>query len=321
MSPSPVSEIKEFALGELGFSLVGIARAGRLPGSSRLRRWIRQGAHGEMRYMADTVAVREDSRRFLPDAASVVCVAMSYHDPPDPPAQRTGPDRALIARYARRADYHSVLRRRLVRLGRFLASRVPGARWRPAVDTAPLLERELAQQAGLGWIGKNSCLINRSLGSELLLGELVTDVPFPPDQPGRDHCGKCTACLAACPTTALSEPGWLDSRRCIAYLTIEHRGVLSAAQKGWLGSHLFGCDLCQAACPWNTLAKESSSPSLALRPGLADPRHSFLARLDEPGWNTWAAGTPLRRLSFARFGRNLRAIAGNRAASRPSGTS
>jgi epoxyqueuosine reductase len=174
-----------------------------------------------------------------------------------------------------------------------------------------VLERELAWRAGLGWIGRNACLINRRLGSELLLGELVTDVELSPGEPEGDQCGTCRACLEACPTDALSEADRLDARRCIAYLTIEHRSALPAGLAAALGPHLFGCDICQAVCPWNRHAEPSCNPALAARPHLGSLSAAALAALDEPAWLAAAAGTPLRRLDYPRFRRNLEAVGRN----------
>ncbi len=302
------AEIKSFALRELGFDLVGVTTAAPLPGGAHLDRWLAEGKHGDMSYMARTAAVRGDPARFLTGAKSVVCVAMSYHEASEPPELGAQAERAVVARYARRRDYHAVLRKRLVRLGRLVAERAPGAVWRPAVDTAPLLEKELAQRAGLGWIGKNTCLINRRLGSELLLGELVTTLELPPDPSETDHCGTCTACHAACPTRAFDGPGRLDARRCISYATIEHRGEFPDTVRAGLGAHLFGCDICQAVCPWNRRAPASCNPALATRPPLGDLRRRDLASLDAEGWNTLSAGTPLRRLDFVRLRRNLQIL-------------
>jgi epoxyqueuosine reductase len=298
-----------YARGVLGFDLAGVAPAVPLAGAARLREWLAAGRHGEMLYMADTGEIRGDPSRLLPGARSVLCVAMSYHDPPEP-AERSD-DGVVVARYARRRDYHRVLKRRLVSLGRFLAALVPGARWRAAVDSAPVLERELAWRAGLGWIGRNTCLINRGLGSELLLGELLTDVELEPGAPVADHCGSCRACLDACPTGAFTSPGALDARRCIAYLTIEHRSALPPGLARALGSHLFGCDICQAVCPWNRHAAPSCNPALAARPDLARLSAPSLGALDEPGWLALVAGTPLRRLDHGRFQRNLEAVREN----------
>ena len=309
MSGDLAADIKRFALHELGFSLAGIAGADPLAGGARLAEWLQRGNHGTMAFLADTAVVRCDPGRFLPGARSVVCVAMSYHEAPDPPGLAGADERATVARYARRPDYHRVIRTRLVRLGRFLAERAPGASWRPAVDTAPLLEKELAQQAGVGWIGKNTCLVNRTLGSELLLGELVTDVALPPDVPETDHCGTCSACLTACPTCAFDAARLLDARRCLAYATIEHRGPFPEALIRALDNRLFGCDACQSACPWNRRARPSCAPPLARREHLAALAAPRLEAIDREGWAAIAAGTPLRRLDFPRLVRNLEAIA------------
>jgi epoxyqueuosine reductase len=242
---------------------------------------------------------------------------MSYHTDPEPPELDSGNGRAVVARYARRKDYHTVIRQRLVRLGRFIGERAPGVRWRPAVDTAPLLEKELAQRAGLGWIGKNTCLINRRLGSELLLGELVTSLALPPDHPETDHCGSCTACLHACPTRAFDGPGRLDARRCISYLTIEHRSTLPEALRPALAPHLFGCDICQAVCPWNRHAPPSCAPALGTRVPLGELTVDALGGLSEEGWRAVSAGSPLSRLDYPRLRRNLLAIAANSSGARP----
>lgn len=309
MSGDLAADIKRYALDDLGLSLVGIAGAEPVPGAAWLSAWLQRGDHGAMAYMADTAAMRGEPGRFLPGARSVICVAMSYHDAPDPPGPADFPGRAAVACYARRPDYHRVIRARLVRLGRFLAAREPGASWRPAVDTAPLLEKELAQRAGLGWIGKNTCLVNRSLGSEILLGELVTDVPLPPDRPETDHCGTCSACLTACPPQAFAGARRLDARRCLAYATIEHRGAFPAGLLAALGNRLFGCDACQDACPWNRRERPTCAGALAPREHLGALDRSRLDRIDREGWAAIAAGTPLRRLDFPRLARNLEAIA------------
>lgn len=300
-------EIGRYARQALGFNLAGITDASPLQGGDRLIAWLAAGAHGEMEYMARTAEVRCDPRRFLPGARSVIVVALSYRDEEARPAVPP-PGTVTIARYAQRRDYHEVMRRRLVRLGRFLQSLFGGSRWRVAVDTAPLLERELAQRAGLGWIGKNTCLINRRLGSELFLGELVTDAELTSSGGGRSHCGRCTACLDACPTGALTRDGFLDARRCISYLTIEHRSAFQLWEAGALGGHLAGCDICQDVCPWNRRTPASCDPALRTRPHLVGPAMATLSRLDEADWRRYSAGSPLRRLDFPRFSRNLEAI-------------
>jgi epoxyqueuosine reductase len=294
---------------ELGFDLVGITDASPVAGAGRLAAWLAAGMHGEMGWMAETGTVRSEPARLLPGARSVICVALSYHDACEPPVQPGGAGRAVFARYARRKDYHDVIRPQLARLGRFLAARASGSRWRTAVDTAPLLERELAARAGLGWIGKNTCLINRRLGSELLLGELLTTVELPPDAPTSAHCGTCTACLDACPTRAFPAPSTLDARRCVSYLTVEHQSEVPAELAPAVAPHIAGCDICQAVCPWNRRAAPRRHPLLAPRPHLASPQLASLAGLDERGYLALTAGTPLRRLGFARFRRTLALLA------------
>ncbi|MFZ5785570.1 MAG: tRNA epoxyqueuosine(34) reductase QueG, partial [Acidobacteriota bacterium] len=214
MAAGLAEDLRRFALDSLGFDLVGITTAEPPSGAARLRRWLDRGQHGTMAWMADSAAERSDLRLFLPGARSVVSAALSYAEAGDAEVEETGV--ARVARYARRGDYHAVLKRRLVALGRFLAARAPGLRWRVAVDTAPVLEREVAARAGLGWMGRNTCLVNRRYGCELLLGELVTDLELEPDAPGPNHCGTCTACVDACPTGALTNGKGLDSRTCIS---------------------------------------------------------------------------------------------------------
>jgi epoxyqueuosine reductase len=303
------TEIKIFARQVLGFQLVGVTTAEPLPGAAHLARWLAAGAHGDMRYMAETAPLRGDPGAFLAGTKSVVCVAMSYHTAPDAGKGGREEARAIVAHYAQRKDYHKVIKARLTRLGRFIAERVHGARWRSAVDTAPVLEKELAQRAGLGWIGKNTCLINRVLGSELLLGELFTTVELPADEPESDHCGTCSACLDSCPTKAFAAPRQLDARLCISYLTIEHRGPLPRYPLPLLGNHLFGCDICQTVCPWNRRAAPSCAPSLATRPHLQRLTRGALEALDAEQWLSLSAGTPLCRLDFTRLRRNLAAMA------------
>jgi epoxyqueuosine reductase len=298
-------KLKAFARQELGFDLVGITTADPLEGQRHLAAWIALGRHGEMAYMQRTQALRGEPRRLLPEAQSIICVAVSVHDPPEPPLPQ---GHARVARYARRRDYHKVLRKKLHQLGQYLLSLVPEARFRVAVDSAPLLEKELAQRAGLGWIGKNTCLINRRLGSELLLGELLTSVALPPDVPEVDHCGRCTACLQACPTQAFQGPYQLDARRCISYLTIEHKSPFPAQGNPPLASYLFGCDLCQTCCPWNQHAPPRINPHLPTREELAFPSLLALQSFSQARWEEWAQGTPLRRLTFSRFQRNLEAL-------------
>lgn len=302
--------IEEFARTELGFTLFGVTGAEPLAGRRHLARFIQDGWHGTMVWLARSPLSRGRPRALLPGARTVICVAMSYRDKPASGAA-TADGTALVARYARRRDYHKVIGRRLIRLGRRLSEMRPGTRWTTAVDSRPVLEKELAERAGIGFIGRNTCLINRRLGSELLLGELICDAPLPIDSPEPRRCGECHACIDACPTGALVE-GWrLDARRCISYLTIEHHGELPAALLPALGAHLFGCDICQTVCPWNRRAPASCAAPLAPRPTLGSLAPATLEPLDEPGWLDLAAGSPLRRLGFSAFRRNLAAVTAN----------
>lgn len=304
--PAQVKELlASYAKTKLGFDLFGVASADPLEGSRHLAAWIALGFQGEMAYMARTAHLRGNPRALLPQAQSVICVACAYHEPEDPPVIA---DHVRVARYARRRDYHKVMRKRLVQLGRYLNELVPQATWRVAVDSAPLLEKELAHRAGLGWIGKNTCLINQQLGSELLLGELLTTLSLPPDRPEPDHCGRCTACLAACPTQAFLGPYKLDARRCISYLTIEHKSAFADEESANLASYLFGCDLCQSCCPWNRHAKPRVSSLLPTRSDLANFSLSDLRLMSPEDWAARTQGTPLRRLTFSRLQRNLKAL-------------
>lgn len=297
-------QLRAYALETLGFDLFGVAPAEPLEGGRYLASWLALGFHGEMTYMAKSASLRADPRALLPGAQSVICVACTYHDPPDGPLP---PGHVRVARYARRRDYHKVIRKKLLQLGRYLRDVFPETQFKVVVDSGPLLEKELAQRAGLGWIGKNTCLINRHLGSELLLGELITTLPLPPDQAETNHCGSCTACLASCPTEALRQPYQLDARRCISYLTIEHKSAFGEAPPH-LAGYLFGCDLCQTCCPWNRHAPPQVNLHLPTRHHLATLRVSELGGFDPDAWAKLTEGTPLRRLSYERLRRNLRAL-------------
>ena len=234
--------------GELGFVRVGIALAAPSARAERFRRFLALGYHADMAYLARDPSRRCDAGSALDGAVSVICLAISYA-----PAPGDDPDDA-VARYARGRDYHRVLRGRCRRLVAELRKAQPDVRARICVDTAPLLERDLAAAAGLGWIGRNGCLIDHRLGSYLLLGEILTNLPLPPDQPAKARCGSCRACIDACLTGAITEFGLVDSRRCISYLTIEHRGQIPPQLRAAMGRRIFGCDLCQEVCPFNRRA-------------------------------------------------------------------
>jgi epoxyqueuosine reductase len=298
------AELKRWALEE-GFDLTGIATAGPTKTTSHFRRWIAGGMHGQMSYMASTAIQRSNPEHLLESCRSVIVVAMSYRSShPDSDVLSTG-ERVWISRYAWGRDYHRLMKKRLVRLGRRLEDRHIGCSWRAVVDTAPLLEREWAARAGLGWIGKNTMLLNRRLGSELFLGALLTDVELEPDRPTTDHCGRCTACLDACPTSAFVAPYVLDARKCVGYLTVEHRGEIPADLAGPMDDMVAGCDRCNEVCPWTRKAPADLHPEFAPTPHRYRPLLSELESLDEEGWKLWRQGSPLGRIPFTQLRRSL----------------
>jgi epoxyqueuosine reductase len=285
----------------LGIARLGIARAAPRDGD-RLRTWLDAGFAASMDYMGRHAALRADPRELLPGARSIVCCAL--HHEPGPPDAADGQDVAKVARYARGPDYHAVFKGLLQRLVAVLDEVAPGHRHRVCVDSAPVLERAHAQAAGIGWIGKNTCLIDRLAGSYFFLGEILTTVELPPDPPATDHCGTCTACLDACPTDALVEPYRLDARRCISYWTIEHRGEIPPEWGSRLHGWVFGCDLCQEACPFNRFAPPGH-PDLAPHPHLVAPDLADLAAAIEASFKGQFRGTPITRAGKQGMLRNL----------------
>lgn len=248
----------------LGFDLVGIAPADPSRYRDYFCQWLDDGQAGTMEYLAKRFDERTAPSVYLPGAASVICVALNYHVTLEPVPENDRPHHGRIARYALGQDYHELIKDRLYALADWLRSRAPDAQTRVAVDTAPVMEKELAARAGVGWIGKNSCLIHERIGSWLLLGEVLTTLSLPPDEPATDRCGTCRRCLDACPTGALTAPYQLDARRCISYLTIEHRDPIPDSFKRAIGEWLYGCDICQDVCPWNRRAPDAAD--LALQP-------------------------------------------------------
>ena len=249
---------------ELGFDLVGIASAEPSRHRDFLRRWLDQGRAGEMHYLAWRFEERIDPAVYLPGAASVICVAVNYHVPLESAPAGAAETRGRIARYALGTDYHDWIKDRLHALADWLREQAPGATARAAVDTAPVLERELAARAGIGWVGKNTCVIHPRVGSWILLGEVLTTLALPTDEAVDDHCGSCTRCLDACPTQALT-PYQIDASRCISYLTIEHRGAIAEELEPAIGDWLFGCDICQEVCPHNSQPPAAIGPHLQPR--------------------------------------------------------
>jgi len=254
--------------------------------------------------MAETQARRAAAKALWPDARSVVMVGLNYGPERDPLAALAEPERGAISVYARGRDYHEILKGRLKLLAGFLIARAGGDA-RVFVDTAPVMEKPLAQAAGLGWQGKHTNLVSRGFGSWLFLGALFTTVELAPDPPERDHCGSCRACLDSCPTKAFPAPYRLDARRCIAYLTIEHKGPIPREFRKAIGNRVFGCDDCLAVCPWNKFAQAAREAKLAGAPELEDPPLAELAALDEAGFRARYSGSPVKRLGHARFLRNV----------------
>lgn len=299
------ADIKAEAL-RLGFDRVGIARARALPAGGDLRRWLADGRHGTMGYMAKDPEARADPAAAIPGAASVISLAISYAGAGPAPAGS-----GQVARYARGADYHDVFRRRLQALREFIQRAAPGAiAWWDA-DTGPVMEKPWAQEAGIGWIGKNTNVIHEHAGSWLLLGEIVTDLELDADPPAMDHCGSCTRCLEACPTGALTAAGEIDARLCISYLTIEHRGPIDEPLRAKMGTWVFGCDVCQEVCPWNGEAPAGREPAFAARPGLGAPDLVAWLRMSAPEYREVTRGTAVRRAKHFMLRRNAAIALGN----------
>ena len=247
----------------LGFDLVGIAPAGPSQYQDYFRQWLAQGQGGTMEYLRRRVEERVDPAVYLPGARSVVCVAVNYFVPLE--SQEQGAALGKVARYALADDYHEVMKPKLHALADWIRQMSPGCETKAAVDTAPVMEKELAARAGVGWMGKNTCVINQEIGSWLLLGEIITTAELAQDAPATDHCGTCTRCIDACPTGAITDAYQLDARRCISYLTIEHRGEIEQELQQAVGEWVYGCDICQDVCPWNSKAEAAELRELQPR--------------------------------------------------------
>ena len=304
-------QIKERAT-HLGFDLCGIAPAGDFSELAALAEWLRRGRAGRMTYLNRTAKTRADVRRWLASARSVICVASVYHTDRPLSVEARDPGEALIARYAWGDDYHAVVQRRLEALLAWMRE-AEGEPFdaRIGVDDAPVQERVYAAHAGLGWIGRNTCLINPALGSWLVLGEIATSLALESDEPVFDQCGTCTLCIDACPTGAIVEPCVLDGTRCISYLTIEIKKSIPEAQRADLGAHVFGCDICQDVCPWNASAAPSSDAAWQPHAGLDRPRLADLWRDTDAGLAARIEGTALLRRGVAGLRRNVAVALGN----------
>ncbi len=294
----------------LGFAATAVTRPDRATrAGQRLRTWIADGQHGDMSWMADRLARRSDPSELWPEARSVVMLADSYAPSDDPLAVLRASDRAAISVYAQGRDYHDVVKKRLKRLGRWLIEH-HGGRIKVFVDTAPVMEKPLAEAAGLGWQGKHTNLVSRDLGSWFFLGAIFTTLELAPDQPHEDRCGACRRCLDICPTAAFPAPYQLDARRCISYLTIELKGPIPRPMRPLIGNRIYGCDDCLAVCPWNKFA-HAAQAAYAPREGAAAPLLAELAALDDAAFRARFSGSPIKRVGRGRFLRNVMVAMGN----------
>lgn len=306
------AELKTLAA-ELGFAAAGVTPAVAAPGVARLHDWLARGYAGEMDYLAQRLAAYSDLNLVLEGARSLLVLAMPYRTEEPPEALPPGSGR--VSRYAWGDDYHRTLWDRMEPLCELIRTRVPGAKARGVTDSAPLMEREFAQLAGLGWIGKNTLLLNRELGSWFFLAVVVTDVELTPDEPyTEEYCGTCRACLDACPTNAFVQPYLLDATKCLSYLTIEARGEVPPAQRGDFTDWLWGCDVCQEVCPWNNKAPTSDDPAWQPTPGRTMPDLIELFSWDEERFRTEFRHTPLWRAKRRGLLRNAALLLGNQAA-------
>ncbi len=306
----------------LGFSDIKVADTDLSVAEPRLREWLDAGCHGDMNYMSERAHLRTNLQELHPGTVRVLMVRMDYL--PDTAVNRQSvdwrekeikrwdqPEEAVVAIYARGRDYHKVLRQRLQSLADIIADKIGPFGYRVFVDSGPVMEVELAQKSGLGWRGKHTLLLNREAGSMFFLGEILVDVPFPIDPPITSHCGECSACLTICPTQAITAPYQLDARRCISYLTIEHRGAIPVELRSLMGNRVYGCDDCQLVCPWNKFAQISTIPDFLPRHGLDHVQLLDLWSWTENDFLNRHEGSPIRRIGYEAWQRNLAIGLGN----------
>lgn len=298
---------------ELGFQQVGIAGIDLTNPETRLLDWLADGFHGAMDYMVRHGVKRSRPAELVPGTVRVIAARLDYLPPTaaNPWNVLRDPELGYISRYALGRDYHKVVRNRLQRLADRIAAAIGPFGYRVFVDSAPVLEKALAEQAGLGWIGKHSNLLDRRAGSWFFLGEIYVDLPLPVDQPTTAHCGRCTACLAACPTCAIVAPYRVDARRCLSYLTIELRGPIPLEFRRALGNRIYGCDDCQLVCPWNRLARVTTEPDFRVRHGLDAPSLVELLGWNEAEFLRRTEGSAIRRIGYERWLRNIAVALGN----------
>jgi epoxyqueuosine reductase len=295
----------------LGFDAVGIAPAHLQPQArDQLMAFLKAGYQGDMGWLESRIDERSNPQTLWPAARSVIVVGFSYAPATDPLEMLAAPSRGSISVYARNRDYHSVMKGMLKHLGQFITSRFDSA-FKVFVDTAPVMEKPLAQRGGVGWQGKHTNLVSRSFGSWLLLGEVYTSLEVPPDTVENDHCGSCVKCLQACPTKAFPAPYQLDAKRCISYLTIEHSGPIPLELRPLMGNRIYGCDDCLAVCPWNRFASATPHEALIGRSDRAGPDLAELAALDDKTFRATFSGSPIKRTGRNRFVRNVLVAIGN----------
>lgn len=299
--------VKELAQ-QCGFALAGIARLDPSRWEQQYREWLAHGYHGTMGYLERNLEERFDPRRLMPEARSVLVLGVPYGTYGQAPADAA---HGLVSNYAWGEDYHRIIRQRLEMLIARLQEAFPGVVSRAFVDTGPVLERELAQRAGLGWIGKHTLVLNREQGSYFFLAEVFLSLDLPPDAPVTDHCGTCTACLDACPTNAFPQAGVLDASRCISYLTIEHRGLIAEEFHEAMGSWVYGCDLCQQVCPWNQKAPGSTDPAWQPRPFWREPSLIELAQMSQEQYESETQRSAMKRAKRTGLRRNAVIALGN----------
>ncbi len=306
MSLELVEQIKSKGR-QIGFDLVGIAPAEPSKYGDYFRRWLDAGRAGSMQWLSDRVEERMDPGVYFPGARSVISVACNYRVNLEAPPQGHG----RIARYALGDDYHAVMKDRLHDLADWLRAQVPGAKTRSSVDTAPVMEKELAVRAGIGWMGKNTCIINEKIGSFILLGQILTNLQLPADQPVDDACGSCTRCLDACPTDALTDAYQMDATRCISYLTIEHRQEIAADLQPMIGNWLYGCDICQDVCPWNRKSPQTVDSAFSPRFKTGSLPWKRVQEWTEPEYKSELKGSAMKRVKLPMLKRNAKLVERN----------
>jgi epoxyqueuosine reductase len=298
---------------QLGFTGLGVADVELHQDDAYLQDWLAKGQHGQMSYMARHEGMRGNPAQLQAGTISVISVRMDYGTDPEQAWQTLAePDKAYVARYALGRDYHKLMRKRLQQLAEFIQAEIGAFSYRVLVDSAPALERALARNAGLGWIGKHTCLIDKDEGSWFFLGEIYTDLPLPRrNEKTQGHCGSCTRCIDICPTAAIIAPNRLDARRCISYLTIEHQGSIPLELRAPIGNRIFGCDDCQLICPWNKFAKVHAEPDFAVRNRLDSAGLLELFAWSEAEFLQRTEGSAIRRTGYSNWLRNLAVAIGN----------